>query len=239
MASDMCTRRLTRELRSLQKDPLKSPKITALPNESNILEWHYVIEGNKGTPYEGGFYHGKLIFPKEYPLKPPSVMMLTPSGRFQPNRRLCLSMSDFHPESWNPMWSVGTILTGLYSFMVETGPTLGSIETSELQKKKLALKSLDFNVRDSMFCKLFPDYVELQKERQEQQKKALSLKNPSQLTSSPSSSLRAASSVKGGAAQAAAGVVVGVANPQDLQGMYPFLAGIFALVSIFIATRFL
>ena len=69
------------------------PKMSVAPNESNLLEMHYVIEGSKGTPYEGGVYHGKLIFPKEYPLKPPSVIMLTPSGRFQPNRRLCLSVS--------------------------------------------------------------------------------------------------------------------------------------------------
>lgn len=59
--------------------------------------------GAKGSPYEGGYYHGKLKFPPEYPLKPPSILMLTPSGRFKPNTRLCLSMSDFHPETWNPM----------------------------------------------------------------------------------------------------------------------------------------
>lgn len=77
------------------------------------LRRHYVITGTEGTPYEGGYYHGKLKFPTEYPLRPPAVLMLTPSGRFKTNRRLCLSMSDFHPESWNPMWSVSTILTGL------------------------------------------------------------------------------------------------------------------------------
>ena len=27
-------------------------------------------------------------------------------------------MSDFHPGTWNPSWSVATILTGLLSFMV-------------------------------------------------------------------------------------------------------------------------
>lgn len=31
-------------------------------------------------------------------MKPPSVIMITPSGRFQPNARICMSMSDFHPE---------------------------------------------------------------------------------------------------------------------------------------------
>ena len=88
MASDLCIRRLTKELAALRKDPIKNPKITVSPNEANILELHYVIEGSKKTPYDGGIYHGKLVFPKEYPLRPPSVMMLTPSGRFQPNRRL-------------------------------------------------------------------------------------------------------------------------------------------------------
>jgi ubiquitin-conjugating enzyme E2 J2 len=33
----------------------------ASPLENNVLEWHYVIEGAKGTPYEGGWYHGEKI----------------------------------------------------------------------------------------------------------------------------------------------------------------------------------
>jgi ubiquitin-conjugating enzyme E2 J2 len=75
MASDMCIRRLKKELLSLQKDPVQNPRTTVVPNEANILEMHYVIEGSKETPYEGGVYHGKLIFPSKYPMKPPSVMI--------------------------------------------------------------------------------------------------------------------------------------------------------------------
>ena len=163
--NDIGTRRLTRELMALRRDPILSPKILAIPLESNVLEWHYVIEGSAGTPYEGGFYHGKLLFPKEYPLKPPSVIMCTPSGRFVTDRRLCLSMSDFHPESWNPMWSVSTILTGLYSFMLDTAPTSGSIETTTLQKRRYAHQSLEYNARDTVFCQLFPDLVALHQDR--------------------------------------------------------------------------
>lgn len=33
----------------------------------------------------------------QYPYKPPSIQMFTPSGRFQTNTKLCLSMTDFHP----------------------------------------------------------------------------------------------------------------------------------------------
>lgn len=79
---------------------------------------HYVVIGPENTPYEGGYYHGKLIFPSEFPFKPPSIYMLTPNGRFKTNKKLCLSISDFHPDTWNPAWSVSTILTGLLSFMV-------------------------------------------------------------------------------------------------------------------------
>ena len=112
----MASKRLRKEYIALQKKPLEN--IFAVPVEKNILEWHYVIRGTEDTPYAGGYYHGKLKFPREYPMKPPSVLMLTPNGRFEVNQRICLSMSDFHPESWNPLWSVGSILIGLYSFMV-------------------------------------------------------------------------------------------------------------------------
>ncbi len=53
-----------------------------------------MILGPAGTPYEGGEYHGVLRFTQEYPHKPPSILMVTPSGRFETNTRLCLSMSD-------------------------------------------------------------------------------------------------------------------------------------------------
>jgi ubiquitin-conjugating enzyme E2 J2 len=224
MASDLCTRRLTKELSALRKDPIRSPKITVAPNEANILEMHYVIEGSKKTPYEGGIYHGKIIFPKDYPLKPPSVMMVTPSGRFQPSRRLCLSMSDFHPETWNPMWSVSTILTGLYSFMIETAPTLGSVETTTSQKQRFARQSLEFNVRDPNFRKLFPEYVEMHQEQMALRRSALGIS-----ASEPSTQLSHEP------------IVPLLAHDRgDMNGIYATAAGIVAILSaVVFAMRFL
>ena len=93
--------------------------ISAQPSESNILEWHYLIHGPPSSPYHNGLYHGKLVFPRDYPYRPPAIYMITPNGRFKTNTKLCLSMSDFHPETWNPLWSVSSILQGLLSFMIE------------------------------------------------------------------------------------------------------------------------
>jgi len=44
--------------------------------------------------------------------------------------------------------------------MLETTPTTGSIESSDLKKRTLARESLDYNLRDSLFCELFPDLEE-------------------------------------------------------------------------------
>lgn len=130
--------------------------IHASPDDSNILVWYYVLDGPKDTPYEGGKYFGKVKFPPDYPFAPPSIMMSTPNGRFKTDTRLCLSISDFHPKEWNPVWNSATILTGLLSFMVGSDQTHGSMESSAAFKKELAKKSHKFNVQQPMYRKLFP-----------------------------------------------------------------------------------
>ncbi|CAB9514262.1 enzyme E2 6 [Seminavis robusta] len=151
MASTIAVNRLRKELSKLKKDP--PPGIIAEPKESDILTWFYALQGPPDSPYEGGVYVGKLRFPSEYPMKPPSIMMMTPSARFQVNTRLCMSMSDFHPESWNPMWSVATILQGVVSFMTSEELTTGGLKAPDSERKRLAGLSKAYN--DKFFKDLF------------------------------------------------------------------------------------
>lgn len=85
------------------------------------------------------------MFPPDYPFKPPAIRMHTPSGRFQPSSRLCLTISDFHPRSFNPAWSVSTILQGLLSFMTSNEITTGSITANTEERKALAARSRWWN----------------------------------------------------------------------------------------------
>jgi len=158
MKSNSAFQRLQAEYRRLAKDPI--PYLTAQPLSSNLLEWRYVVRGPSETPYEGGIYQGKIVFPFEYPYKPPSIYMLTPNGRFKTNTSLCLTITSFHPDSWNPSWSISSILNGFLSFMCDTSATFGSIETTYAQKRKFAYDSLSFNIQDSIFCELFPDITD-------------------------------------------------------------------------------
>lgn len=140
----------------MQKSP--PPFVWAAPEENNILTWNFIIRGPPDSPYHGGEYHGQIMFPAEYPFKPPGIKMLTPSGRFAPDKKICFSMSDFHPGTWNPAWSVATICTGILSFMLSDEITTGSITTSDQDKRILAARSHGWNIQQKKFQEAFPEY---------------------------------------------------------------------------------
>ncbi|KAJ1478354.1 ubiquitin-conjugating enzyme/RWD-like protein [Baffinella frigidus] len=156
--------KLRKELQRIHKEPPSNIQVAV--QESNMLEWHYLLEGPDDTPYAGGWYHGKLKFPPDYPYKPPGISMFTPSGRFEVNMHLCLSMSDYHPETWNPGWSVATVLTGLLSFMTGDEITTGSVQTSDQVKKLAAKLSMEANMKNATFVKLFPGAAKRAKDKE-------------------------------------------------------------------------
>lgn len=143
MATRAAHKRLTREYVQLQKSPPEY--IIAHPNEADILEWHYILTGPPDSPYENGQYWGTLTFPPDYPFAPPAIRMHTPSGRFRCSERLCLSISDFHPKSFNPAWEVSTILLGVLSFMTSEEMTTGSISASDAERKAFSQRTRWWN----------------------------------------------------------------------------------------------
>jgi ubiquitin-conjugating enzyme E2 J2 len=56
-----------------------------------------------------------------------------------------LSISDFHPKSFNPAWEVSTILTGLLSFMTSEEMTTGSVRATEAERKLFAQRTRWWN----------------------------------------------------------------------------------------------
>ena len=107
-----------------------------------MFEWHFTVRGPSDSDFEEGFYHGRIILPTEYPMKPPSIILLTPNGRFEINKKICLSISGHHPESWQPSWSIRTALLAIIGFMpTESLGALGALDYSSEERKALALKS--------------------------------------------------------------------------------------------------
>jgi hypothetical protein len=62
MAKLTCRRKLQVELRAFAAAPPPFLPLVAV-NEDDICVWHYLLQGPPDTPYEGGWYIGKLKFP--------------------------------------------------------------------------------------------------------------------------------------------------------------------------------
>ncbi|PSR85083.1 Ubiquitin-conjugating enzyme like [Actinidia chinensis var. chinensis] len=133
-------KRILQEVKEMQSN--LSDDFMSLPLEENIFEWQFAIRGPCDSEFEGGIYHGRIQLPAEYPLKPPSFMLLTPNGRFETQTKICLSISNHHPEHWQPSWSVRTALVALIAFM-PTNPNgaLGSLDYKKEERRALAVKS--------------------------------------------------------------------------------------------------
>jgi len=135
-----------RLLREAAEMAVPSDEISAQPLEDNLFEWHFTIRGAPESDFEAGIYHGRIILPPDYPMKPPSIILLTPNGRFETGTKICLSISSYHPETWRPSWSIRTALTALVSFMTTDSPgAIGSYSVAEYPadaRKALAKKSL-------------------------------------------------------------------------------------------------
>lgn len=136
-------KRIMADARDMKKHP--SSRYTAEPLEENLFEWHFTIRGTPGSDFDGGIYHGRIILPPEYPQKPPNFVFMTPNGRFEVGVKICLSISGHHEETWQPVWTIRTMLEALVSFMPSEGNgAIGALDWTKEERQKLAKESQSF-----------------------------------------------------------------------------------------------
>ncbi|KAI9508495.1 non-canonical ubiquitin conjugating enzyme 1 [Russula earlei] len=143
--NNSAVKRIMQEARELANDP--STDYSAAPLEDDIFEWHCTLRGPSGTDFEGGLYHFRIQLPAEYPFRPPSIMLLTPNGRFELNTKICISFTNYHEELWQPAWGVRTAIIGLQGFFPLKGQAavgVGALEVPSSERKRLAALSRDW-----------------------------------------------------------------------------------------------
>ncbi|KAN0098143.1 UBC-like protein [Hyaloscypha variabilis] len=131
-------KRILREASELSNSP--STDYQAAPaSDADLFDWHFTIRGPPNSSFDKGIYHGRIVLPPTYPLRPPSFRFLTPSGRFEVNREICLSISGHHEETWQPAWGVRTALVALRAFMeTDAKGQLGGLECSVKERERMA-----------------------------------------------------------------------------------------------------
>ena len=112
-------KRLTKELADIKKNP--NTNCTAYSYNNNINHWKAQIYGPEGTPYYGGIFHLDILFPSEYPFKPPKIHFTTKV--YHPNisdvGSICL---DILKDKWSPALTVNKILISICSLLNDPNP---------------------------------------------------------------------------------------------------------------------
>ncbi|KZT59754.1 UBC-like protein [Calocera cornea HHB12733] len=137
--NNSAVKRILQEAKELGNDP--STDYCAAPLEDDIFEWHCTIRGPADTEFEGGLYHCRVLLPSEYPFKPPSIMILTPNGRFELNKKICISFTAYHEDLWQPAWGIRTAIVGLQGFFPIKGEAsmgVGALDYPAAERKRLA-----------------------------------------------------------------------------------------------------
>jgi ubiquitin-conjugating enzyme E2 J2 len=144
----MLLNRIKGELKILAKN--KSTLFQVIVDESDIKIFYFLLRP-LDEPYKGGLYIGKIELPENYPHKAPDYYMLTPSGRFDINKKICLSISGFHNDTWSPTWNILKIVEAFLSILYsdkkdEQG--LNHLQESDENRKKYASESIKYNIKN-------------------------------------------------------------------------------------------
>lgn len=140
---------LMQQLRELTRNPPENVSV-GLRNDK-LSEWDVTIMGPEGSMYEGGIFRAVLLFPADFPNKPP-VMRFERPCPFHPNvypdGTVCISI--LHPpgedrfneqessaERWRPILGVDAIILSVISMLTDTSVNLDSpanIDAARLYK---------------------------------------------------------------------------------------------------------
>jgi len=123
------------------------------PNPENLLEIYFVIYGRENTDYVGGIYIGKIVHSPMYPIKAPDYYVFTPNGRFEINKKICLTNYAYHQSDWAPAaWNLVTLLEGFssvwHSDIKEDKIGISHMNSDSDLIKTYACNSNDYNLKN-------------------------------------------------------------------------------------------
>ena len=113
-------KRINADLNEILKNPPANCSAGPI-DENNIYEWQATIMGPRDSPYQDGIFYLSIIFPSEYPFKPPIVKFITKIYHCNINSKgsICL---DILKNEWSPALTISKLLLSICSLMTDPNP---------------------------------------------------------------------------------------------------------------------
>ena len=115
----MSSKRIAKEIADFRKDAPEN--CSAGPRDDNIYSWDAMLVGPTETPYAGGMFKLAILFPTDYPFKPPKINFVTKvyHPNINTNGAICL---DILKEQWSPALTISKVLLSICSLLNEPNP---------------------------------------------------------------------------------------------------------------------
>ena len=75
--------------------------------------------------------------------------MLTPSGRFDINKKICLTNSGYHKETWSPMWNLKNMVIAFVSIFSDDN-TSGISHIRDTPQNRKKINSMEDSVESAL-----------------------------------------------------------------------------------------
>ena len=86
-----------------------------------MFKWEGVIMGPSDSPYQGGVFKLEILFPVDYPFKPPKLQFTTKiyHPNINPAGLICL---DILKQQWSPALTISKVLLSITSLLTDPNP---------------------------------------------------------------------------------------------------------------------
>lgn len=130
MAQDRGALLLRKQLAELSKSGTEGFS-AGLIDDDDVYKWEVLIYGPPETLFDGGYFKAHLIFPKEYPNRPPKMKFVSEMWHpnIDPEGNVCISILhepgddkygyEKASERWLPIHTVETILVSVISMLAD------------------------------------------------------------------------------------------------------------------------
>eukprot|EP00916_Digyalum_oweni_P012723 GHVL01020990.1.p1 GENE.GHVL01020990.1~~GHVL01020990.1.p1 ORF type:complete len:166 (-),score=12.63 GHVL01020990.1:1303-1800(-) len=116
-----CFRRLNKEYSDQLRNPVEGVSAGPRLGDKIFPNWDGYIHGPENSPYEGGVFKLRIVFPLDYPFKPPKVSFVTKITHCNIARDGYLSMKILR-EGWAPALTVRRVLLCVRSLLDDPNP---------------------------------------------------------------------------------------------------------------------